>query len=66
MYAGLRDGRLHDARHTAATVLPILGVPERGVIGLMGWSTTGMAAHYLTARSGVTWPSGSVVCSGPE
>src|SRR4029434_8524271 len=27
--AGVRDGRLHDARHTAATVLLILGVPER-------------------------------------
>jgi integrase len=27
--AGVRDGRLHDARHTAATVLLVLGVPER-------------------------------------
>lgn len=27
--AGVRDGRLHDARHTAATVLLLLGVPER-------------------------------------
>jgi integrase len=44
--AGLRDGRLHDARHTAATVLLILGVPERTVMGLMGWSTTAMAARY--------------------
>jgi integrase len=43
---GLRDGRLHDARHTAATVLLILGVPERAVMGLMGWSTTAMAARY--------------------
>jgi integrase len=44
--AGLRDGRLHDARHTAATVLLILGVPERAVMGVMGWSTTAMAARY--------------------
>lgn len=44
--AGLRDGRLHDARHTAATVLLILGVPERAVMGLMGWSSTAMAARY--------------------
>jgi integrase len=44
--ANVRDGRLHDARHTAATVLLILGVPERAVIGLMGWSTTAMAARY--------------------
>ncbi len=27
--AKVRDGRLHDARHTAATVLLILGVSER-------------------------------------
>ncbi|WP_328682986.1 tyrosine-type recombinase/integrase [Streptomyces sp. NBC_00343] len=44
--ANIRDGRLHDARHTAATVLLILGVPERAVMGLMGWSTTAMAARY--------------------
>ena len=36
--AGIRDGRLHDARHTAATVLPLLGVSERTMMGLMGWS----------------------------
>lgn len=29
--AGVREGRLHDARHTAATVLLLLGVPERAV-----------------------------------
>ena len=44
--AGRRDGRLHDARHTAATMLLILGVPERAVMGLMGWASTGMAARY--------------------
>jgi hypothetical protein len=44
--AGVRDARLHDARHTAPTVLLILGVPERMVIGLMGWSTTSMASRY--------------------
>ena len=44
--AGLRDGRLHDARHTAATVLLILGVPARTVMSLMGWSSTEMAARY--------------------
>jgi integrase len=40
------DGRLHDARHTAATVLLILGVPERTVMGIMGWSSNSMAARY--------------------
>ncbi len=44
--AGLRDGRLHDARHTAATVLLILGVPQRAVMSLMGWSSTAMTARY--------------------
>ncbi|MEV6018606.1 site-specific integrase [Streptomyces sp. NPDC051997] len=55
--AKVRDGRLHDARHTAATVLLILGVSERAVMGLMGWSSTAMAARYQhmvdTVRSGV-------------
>lgn len=44
--AGVRDGRLHDARHTAATVLLVLGVPERTVMGIMGWSSIAMAARY--------------------
>lgn len=44
--AGVRDARLHDARHTAATVLLILSVPERIVMGIMGWSSTAMAARY--------------------
>lgn len=55
--AKVRDGRLHDARHTAATVLLILGVPERAVMGLMGWSSTSMAARYQhmvdTVRSSI-------------
>ncbi|MEU8466981.1 site-specific integrase [Streptomyces sp. NPDC029006] len=55
--AQVRDGRLHDARHTAATALLILGVPERAVMGLMGWSTTAMTARYQhmvsSVRSGI-------------
>jgi hypothetical protein len=43
--AGVRDGRLHDARHTAATVLLVLGVPERTVMSIMGWSGTSMAGR---------------------
>ncbi|MEU4296671.1 tyrosine-type recombinase/integrase [Kitasatospora aureofaciens] len=35
--ANVRDGRLHDARHTAATVLLILGVPDAVVDAIMGW-----------------------------
>lgn len=44
--AGVPDRRLHDARHTAATVLLLLGVTERTVMGVMGWSNTAMAARY--------------------
>lgn len=75
--AGIRDGRLHDARHTAATVLLLLGVPERAVMGIMGWSNTAMAARYqhLTApiRSdiaqrvgGLLWADPSTKSGGPE
>jgi integrase len=51
--AGVRDGRLHDARHTAATVLLLLGVPERSVMGIMGWSHTAMAARYQHVTSAI-------------
>lgn len=45
--AGVREARLHDARHTAATVLLILGVPDRTVMDLMGWSTISMKQRYM-------------------
>ncbi|MFJ6139279.1 tyrosine-type recombinase/integrase [Kitasatospora sp. NPDC092286] len=50
--AGIRDGRLHDARHTAGTILLLLGVPERIVMEIMGWSSTAMTHRYqhVTAR----------------
>lgn len=44
--AGLREDRLHDARHTAATVLLLLEVPLRTVMSIMGWSSVDMAARY--------------------
>jgi integrase len=46
LLAGVRELRLHDARHTAATVLLVLGVPERAVMSLMGWADTSMAKRY--------------------
>jgi integrase len=51
--AGLRAGRLHDARHTAAAVLLILGVPERTVMGIMGSSSTGMTRRYQHVRDAI-------------
>ncbi len=44
--AGIRDSRLHDARHTAATVLLLLGVSERTIMGIMGWSNSAMTHRY--------------------
>ena len=44
--AGVRDGRLHDARHTAATVLLLLGVHERTIMSILGWSSTAMVSRY--------------------
>jgi integrase len=50
--AGVREARLHDARHTAATTLLLLGVPERAVMDVMGWSNSAMVKRYahVTAR----------------
>ncbi|MFF7022232.1 tyrosine-type recombinase/integrase [Streptomyces klenkii] len=48
--ARARDGRLHDARHTAATVLMLLGVPDRVIDQIMGWepgTSARMRARYL-------------------
>jgi len=68
--AGVRDGRLHDARHTAATVLLVLGVPERTVMGLMGWSSTAMAARYQHVtdpiRQTVADQVGGLLWAAPE
>jgi integrase len=44
--AGLRNARLHDARHTAATVLLILAVPTPTAMAIMGWSSAAMATRY--------------------
>ncbi|SCL15178.1 tyrosine-type recombinase/integrase [Micromonospora inyonensis] len=67
--AGLRDGRLHDARHTAATVLLILGVAERAVMGIMGWSNSAMATRYqhLTGqvRRDIAKRVGGLLWDGP-
>jgi integrase len=44
--AGVREGRLHDARHTAATLLLVQGVDQRTVMALMGWSEVSMTKRY--------------------
>jgi hypothetical protein len=48
--AGVRDARLHDARHTAATMLLVLNVPLRAIADVMGWSpgsAAQMAGRYM-------------------
>ncbi len=69
--AGVPERRLHDARHTAATVLLLLLIPDRTVMAIMGWSNTAMAARYqhiiaairrdvATQVGGLLWePSGA-------
>ncbi len=44
--ADVRESRLHDARHTAATFLLLQGVDARVVMDLMGWSTVSMLRRY--------------------
>jgi len=50
--ADVREARLHDARHTAATTLLLLGVPERAVMDVMGWSNAAMVKRvaHVTVR----------------
>jgi integrase len=45
--AQVRDARLHDARHTAATMLLVLKVPLPAVMEIMGWSEASMAKRYM-------------------
>ena len=44
--AGIRDARLRDARHTAATILLAQGVDGRVVMSLMGWSQAALLSRY--------------------
>jgi integrase len=67
--AGLREARLHDARHTAATVLLVLRQPTPTVMSLMGWSSESMAARYQhvtdTMRSQVASQVGELIWDSP-
>lgn len=44
--AGVRDARLHDARHTNATMLLAQGVDGRVVMELLGWSQSVLLMRY--------------------
>jgi integrase len=67
--AGVRDGRLRDARHTAATVLLLLGVHERTAMSVLGWSTTAMVsryAHVIAPIHSDVASRGRSPCGGPS
>ena len=66
--AGVRDVRLHDARHTAATLLLVQGVDLRTVMSIMGWTEMATAQRYSHAvdelrveaarrMGGTLWPT---------
>ncbi|MEV8180298.1 site-specific integrase [Specibacter sp. NPDC078692] len=44
--AGVPAVRVHDARHTAATLLLLMGVDGRIVMEMMGWSQSSMLKRY--------------------
>ena len=48
--AGVRDARLHDARHTAATLLLAQGVDQRFVMEILGHSQISMTSRYTHVR----------------
>lgn len=44
--ASVPEVRVHDARHTAATLLLLMGVDGRVVMDMMGWSVASMLKRY--------------------
>ncbi|MGH3494187.1 MAG: tyrosine-type recombinase/integrase, partial [Sciscionella sp.] len=44
--AGVRRARLHDARHTAATLLLNAGLDENTVMDVFGWSSSVLLRRY--------------------
>ena len=75
--AGVRDARLHDARHTAATMLLVQGVDPRTVMDLLGWSNITMTRRYqhvvdelrteAARRIGaLLWPETDGTMAGPS
>ena len=47
--AAVRDARLHDARHTAATLMLVQGVDVRTLMAIMGWTEMTTAQRYSHA-----------------
>lgn len=53
--ANVRDARLHDVRHTAATMFLVLRVPTRAVVevGVLRWSQMSMTTRYQHIAPGL-------------
>jgi integrase len=68
--AGVRDARLHDARHTAATLLLAQGVPARVVMEILGHSTIAVTqnvyAHVMPEAVSAATSAVSDVLFPPE
>lgn len=68
--AEVRPARLHDARHTAATMLLVLKVPPRAVMDLMGWSEASMTSRYQHVpdelRQGIARQMGGLLWDNDE
>ena len=45
--ANVRDARLHDAQHTAATMFLVLKVPLPADMEIMGWSDPNIAKAHM-------------------
>jgi integrase len=68
--AGVREARLHDARHTAATFLLVMGVAPRAAMDVMGWSKIDMAQRYMHVpdelRNSIASQLGSLLWTSPD
>ena len=53
--AGVRDARLHDARHGAAVFLLLAGVDTRTVMAILGWSQPMMVMRYQHGVDGLMY-----------
>lgn len=68
----VRLSRLHDARHTAATMLLVLNVPHRAIMDVMGWSEASMLKRYVQVpdeiRQGIAGQVGGLLWQrqGPD
>ena len=51
--AEVREARLHDARHTAATVLALLEAAPHIALDFMGWSNPSMMLRYKHMTDGM-------------